>query len=116
MLSANRLQKLIIEAKQSINDCVEGEESLMEEDRETAKDAVREAIDVFADISYDFSKTFRGGEESSFDRKTNETIQNFALQLEELKTELDTVLGETQRGNLLNGLDNITKRIMNWRK
>lgn len=87
----------------------------MEEDRETAKDAVREAVDVFDDISYDFSRTFSGDESSFSDDESNDVIQSFAAQLDELKKELDLVLGETKRGNLLVGLDKIMNRIINWR-
>ena len=106
-------QKLIIEAKLSINDCVEGAEDndLVDDDKETAKDAVREAVDVFSDINYDFQKSFNDGG----DNNHSEIIQNMSSQLEELKNELDSVLGETKRGNLLLGLDNITKRIMYWK-
>lgn len=84
----------------------------MDDDKETAKDAVREAIEVFSDINYEFQKSF---EDEEKDEEHAEILKQMTFQLDELKTELDSVLGETKRGNLLLGLDNITKRIMYWR-
>jgi hypothetical protein len=84
----------------------------LDDDKETAKDAVREAIEVFSDINYEFQKSFKDEEK---DEEHAEILQQMTFQLDELKTELDSVLGETKRGNLLLGLDNITKRIMYWR-
>lgn len=110
----NDFEKLIIEAKLSINDCNEGieDDELLDDDKETAIDAVREAIDVFSDLKYNFQKSF----EDEKDEKLSENIQNFAMQLDQLKSELDVVLGETKRGNFLLGLDNIMDKIMYWRK
>ena len=98
----------------SINDCNEGieDDELLDDDKETAIDAVREAIDVFSDLKYNFQKSF----EDEKDEKLSENIQNFAMQLDQLKSELDVVLGETKRGNFLLGLDNIMDKIMYWRK
>jgi hypothetical protein len=84
----------------------------LDDDKETAKDAVREAIEVFSDINYEFQKSF---EDEEKDEEHAEILKQMTFQLDELKTELDSVLGETKRGNLLLGLDNITKRIMYWR-
>lgn len=98
----------------SINDCNEynKDDELLDDDRENAKDAVREAIDVFSDLKYNFQKSF----EDEKDEKHSNIIQNFAMQLDQLKSELDVVLGETKRGNLLHGLDNIMNTVMYWRK
>lgn len=106
-------KKLIIEAKLSINDCIEGTgDNLLDDDKETAKDAVREAIDVFSDISYDIKHSF---DEGDLDQTNSDLIENLSVQLDELKAELDSVLGETKRGNVLLGLDNIMKKILYWK-
>lgn len=86
----------------------------MDEDKQTAQDAVREAIDVFDDIRYDFSKTF-SEEGSRLDGESNDIIKSFAKKLEQLKEELDSVLGETNKSNVLFGLDNIMNTITKWR-
>lgn len=107
-------KKLIVEAKLSINDCAERyddeEDTLIDEDREAAKDAVGEAIAFFSDLNYDVQKG-----EKEMDDKTVELVKTLEVQLDQLKTELDAVLGETKRGNVLLGLDNIMNKIMNWR-
>ena len=71
----------------SINDCNEynKDDELLDDDRENAKDAVREAIDVFSDLKYNFQKSF----EDEKDEKHSNIIQNFAMQLDQLKSELD---------------------------
>lgn len=98
----------------SINDCAERyddeEDTLIDEDREAAKDAVGEAIAFFSDLNYDVQKG-----EKEMDDKTVELVKTLEVQLDQLKTELDAVLGETKRGNVLLGLDNIMNKIMNWR-
>mmetsp|Transcript_5689 Transcript_5689/g.6989 ORF Transcript_5689/g.6989 Transcript_5689/m.6989 type:complete len:189 (+) Transcript_5689:99-665(+) len=109
----NDFEKLIIEAKQSISDCMDTsniDEELLDEDREDAKDAVREAIDVFSDISHSFKKSFEDGTSEQ-----SEVIQKMASQLEELKNELESVLDETKRGNFIVGLNNIMNRIVYWK-
>ena len=98
----------------SINDCAERyddeEDTLIDEDREAAKDAVGEAIAFFSDLNYVVQKG-----EKEMDDKTVELVKTLEVQLDQLKTELDAVLGETKRGNVLLGLDNIMNKIMNWR-
>ncbi len=97
----------------SINDCIEGTgDDLSDDDRETAKDAVREAIDVFSDLSYDIKHSF---DEGDLDQTHSDLMKNLTVQLDELKNELDSVLGESKRGNFLHGLDNIMKKILYWK-
>ena len=72
-------------------------------------------MDFFDDIRYDFSQTIN--EEGSFSNdESNNVIEIFAKQLEQLKEELDTVLGQTEKGNVLVGLENITNTIKNWKR
>lgn len=67
---------------------------------------------MFSDLRYDFRKSLK---ESDIHEKHSEIIENFSLQLDELKHELDSVLDETKRGSFLQGLDSIMNRIGHWR-
>ncbi len=86
------------------------DEDLLDEDRESAKDAVREAMDVFSDINHSFQQSFEDGK-----KEHSEVIKNMASQLDELKNDLESVLEKTRHSDFVAGLNNIMNRIMYWR-
>mmetsp|Transcript_24707 Transcript_24707/g.30385 ORF Transcript_24707/g.30385 Transcript_24707/m.30385 type:complete len:192 (-) Transcript_24707:97-672(-) len=112
----NDFEKLINEARLIIQDCIELDESDedgLADDKETAKDAVREAVSVFSDLIDDL--THEEKDNNDIEKRSQAIQMLHGSQLEDLKNELKLVLEENQRSNILLFLESIRDKIAIWK-